>query len=272
MVLALHLLAIAGYLAAWAAQVRGFRIRDARPSSAAVLLTATGATAHLLGLIAFVLAHQTLPLVGLGPASSTLALSISAVFLAAAVLRPDTRSAGLLVLPFILLLLAEAAIVGIEPVQPQTAFRGPWFVFHVATVFAGYAGLLLASVAGVMYLFQFRALKRKDFGSVFRFFPSLDTLDRLNRVGLGVGFPSLTMGLIAGWGFTLTYGRGLALGDAEVIFGVVTWVVFLLAILVRVLPPARAVSTALATALAFGVTVGTFLVLRLASGPTGFFL
>lgn len=272
MVLTLHALAGAGYLLAWILQLRGFRDRVGGPRGLAMWVAAAAAALHLAGVLAYGLTYGTPPLVGLGPASSTLAVTIALAFLGASALREETRAAGLFVLPCVLLLLGEALVVGIEPAPRETAFRGPWFVFHVGAVFAGYAGLLLASAAGGMYLLQLRALKRKRFGSVFRFFPSLDGLDALNRFGLLVGFPALTLGLMAGWSFTLTYGRGLALEDPEVLFGLVTWGAFLAAILIRARPGWRGQGAARATAGAFAVTFATFLLLRLTTSAPGSFL
>ena len=111
----------------------------------------------------------------------------------------DRSSAGLLVLPLVLVFLAASAWVGPVPAQPTSELRGSWLVAHVVSVLAGYASLLLGSVAAAMYWLQFRALKQKEFGNVFRYFPSLESLDRMNRIGLGVGLSVLAIGLLAGW-------------------------------------------------------------------------
>lgn len=272
MIFALHLAALVGYAAAWGFLVRAFR-SGGGPQESVGWWTAVGAVlVHVLGLAWFVARYRTFPLVGLGPASSTLALAIALLTLGAAV-QQERRPAALFVLPVVVVLVALAVLVGLQPVLLRTAFRGPWFVLHVATVFIGCAGLVLASAAGAMYLLQFRALKRKRFGSVFRFFPSLDVLDRLNRLGLLVGFPGLTVGLIAGWSWTLTYGRGLALGDPQVAFGVITWLAYLFAIAARMSPDWRGERAAVVSTSAFVVSVLTFLVLRIVIvGPESVFL
>lgn len=272
MILALHLVAAGAYLAGWAIELRAFRSGDPAPRGRVLAAIGVAVAAHLSGLVGFVAAHSTLPLVGLGPASSTLALLIGLVALVVS-FRAESRPATLLLLPPLVFFLGEAIAVGLEPAAPQTAFRGPWFVFHVGSVFAGYAALLLGSAAATMYLLQFRSLKRKRFGSVFRFFPSLDALDRLNRAGLYVGFPALTLGLVAGWSWTLTYGGGgLALGDPEVVLGIITWVAYLAAIITRLLPGSRNGRAAAVSAVAFVVTAAAFLSLRVAVGSAGFFL
>lgn len=273
MIFALHVTAIAAYLAAWAVHFSDFRIREKGPRRGrALVAVALGVGAQGGALVLYVLRYDAVPLVGLGPASSALALVIAAIALAAAV-STEARAAVLFLLPWALFLLAEAVIVGVEPAVRQTSFRGPWFVAHVSVVFVGYGALLLASAAALMYLLQFRALKRKEFGSVFRFFPSLDALDRLNRLGLLVGFPALTAGLVLGWSWTLTYGqRGLALEDPEVIFGIVTWVAYLAAIVARVFPGWKGERAADASTAAFVITLVVFLVLRFTAAPSGFFL
>lgn len=272
MILAFHLVALMGYLVAWAFLLRAFRSGGAFPESAG-WWTAVGAVVlHGLGLAWFVARYRALPLVGLGPASSTLALAIALLALGAAV-RPERRPAALFVLPIVAGLMGISVAVGLRPVLLRSQFRGPWFVLHVASVFVGCAGLVLASAAAAMYVLQFRALKRKRFGSVFRFFPSLDVLDRLNRLGLVVGFPALTIGLLLGWGWTLTYGRGLELGDPQVLFGVVTWLAYLVAIVTRMTSKWRGERAAMVSASAFVVSALVFLILRVAVvGPARVFL
>lgn len=270
MILALHLIAFVLYAAAWVLQLRGFRAgRD--PGGAEVTAVGAGLAVHAAGLLLYAVSYRSLPLVGLGPASSSLALFIS-LFVFAASLKTDLRAAGLFLLPPVLLLLGEAMVVGIEPSSRQIAFRGPWFILHVSAIFVGYAGLAAASAAAIMYVLQFRALKRKEFGSVFSFFPALDSLDRLNKVGLAVGFPALSVGLLAGWSWTLTFGRGLALDNAGTILGMVTWGAYLAAIAARARPGPRGERAAVISVVAFLLTFVAFLALRLTARGTGFFL
>ena len=217
------------YGVAWLLQVADFLGRDAarHPRSWAVALVAMGL--HLVALLTFWLTNRMPPLSGFGPASAFLAFALATGFLFASRTR-ERRSAGLLVLPLIIALLGASLAAGPAAGPPAPALRGPWLVAHVLLVFGGYASLLLASVAAAMYLFQFRALKRKDFGHVFRFFPSLESLDRMNRAGLAGGLSALAIGLLAGWSLSLTFGRGLTLGDVDVAFGLLTWVVYSVAL------------------------------------------
>jgi ABC-type uncharacterized transport system permease subunit len=267
----LHLAAMAGYLGSWAIFVRAFREGGGPSEEMGWKVALAAAGVHALALVVFTVARNSVPLVGLGPASSTLALAI-AVLLLGASRREEVRPTILFVLPLILLLLAEAVAVGIEPTTPTTEFRGIWLWAHVGTVFVGYAALALASAAAAMYVLQFRTLKRKEFGSVFSFFPSLDTLDGLNRTGLKVGFSALTLGLIAGWSRTLSYGQGFELADPQVIFGIITWVAYLVAIGTRMVRRGKREWAARATVGAFLVTAAAFGVLRITVESGGFFL
>lgn len=271
MIVPLHVLALLAYAGAWVLELRAFRAAEPGEQRPALVLVLVGVAVHLLALGVYAVQHQVLPLVGVGPASSSLALLLVGLTVAAAEAY-DVRSVSLFLLPLSLLLLGEAVWVGVEPAVRETAFRGPWFVAHVGTTFVGYAGLALASGAAVMYVLQFRALKRKSFGKVFRFFPSLDALDRVHRLGLGVGFSALTVGLVTGTAWTVTYGAGFDLANPQVLFGMVTWSAYLAALLVRLPGGWRGRRAAEVTGAAFLITSAVFLYLRVAAGDSPFFL
>jgi len=265
MIRALHFVALLAYLAAWALHLRMFRAGKTSPSRGSLAATA-GLAAHGMALLVFVATYRVLPLVGLGPASSSLALAIAIFVIGGGAVRLEVRATGLFLLPLVLALVAQALTVGVVPSQRETAFSGAWFAVHVISVFAGLAGLALASAAAAGYALQFRALKRRQFGSVFRFFPSLDALDRVNRIGLLVGFPALTIGLLAGWSWTLTFGQGLELSHPQVILGIVTWVAYLSAIGARWSRRWSGLRAAMVSTGAFFVTAFTLALLRLFVG------
>jgi HemX protein len=217
---------------------------------------------HGLGLVAFTAVYAELPLVGLAPSLCTLAFLI-AVFLFTATVATDSRPVGLVLVPLVAVLLAVALVLGIAPTGQPMAFSGIWFYLHVLLAFVGYAGLAIAFAAGLLYLLQFRELKDKRLGRIFRFFPSLPVLDRLGRHGLLVGFPALTLSLMLGWAWTVRFQRTLAAGDPQVIWGVVTWLVFAAVIATRkVSGPSTEWRAALGSVIGFVVVVVSYLVLR----------
>jgi ABC-type transport system involved in cytochrome c biogenesis permease subunit len=156
------------------------------------------------------------------------------------------------------------------PSSPARAFVGVWFSLHVVLAFAGYACLALAFAAGLLYLLQFRALKERRLGRVFRYFPSLTTLDMVGRRAIAVGFPGLSLGIALGWAWTLRYRQSLAIGDPQVIWGVLSWFVFFALLFVRSGGAGRERRSALANVVGFLVVVAAYVVLRVSmtSGRT----
>ncbi|HSH46823.1 MAG TPA: cytochrome c biogenesis protein CcsA, partial [Longimicrobiales bacterium] len=223
-----------------------------------------GLAAHGGALVVFTARHGDLPLAGLGPALSSLAFLSATAMLVAGVLK-EARPLGAVVLPFAAVLVGVALLLGIEPGE-SVAFGGVWFYFHVVPSLLGYAALALASAAGLLYLLQFRELKGKRFGRMFRFLPPLETLDRVGRIALVSGLVALTLGLLAGTVWTMTFAAaGLT---PKVAWGVLTWLVFVVALLARRKGMTGDRRAALVSVVGFVVVVVAYLVLRLAE-PAG---
>jgi ABC-type uncharacterized transport system permease subunit len=179
---------------------------------------------------------------------------------------------GLVLVPVAAAVAAIAEIVGVRPSGAVMSFRGPWFVVHVVLAFLGYAGLTVAFAAGLMYLIQFRELKSKRFGAIFRFFPPLDTLDRIVRGSLVAGWAFLTLALAVGWAWNARFGRPMSAGNPQIVWGVLTWLVFAAALGARLGGGRPARRAALASVVGFAVVVGGYLLLRVAEGRGGTFL
>jgi HemX protein len=267
----LHGLAFGCYGVVAGALFASFANGRSAPPRAAVYVHAAGVLAHLAALVAFALRYGQLPLAGLGPGLSTLTFLI-AVGLLAGTGRRDGRPIGLVLAPLCALLLGVALLIGVEPAASVLAFRGVWFGLHVVLAFVGYACLALAFAAGVLYLLQFRELKEKRLGRVFRYFPSLTTLDRVGRRAIVVGFPGLSLGIALGWAWTLRYQQTLAFGDPEVIWGILTWFVFFALLFMRSGGAGRERRAALANVVGFLVVVTAYLVLRMSMTPGRMFL
>src|SRR5690606_20973683 len=69
---------------------------------------------------------------------------------------------------------------------------------HVLLASAGLAALGLAGLAGLFFLYEHRGLKRRRPLARRLPLPSLEALDRVNRVALALGFPLLTLGVVTG--------------------------------------------------------------------------
>jgi ABC-type uncharacterized transport system permease subunit len=273
MVAWLHLAALVLYGSAAALMgysfVRG--TADRRLPVAASGGLAVALAAHTAALAVYTAYWRELPLLGLGPSLSTLAYLLGLGTLVASSLG-HARAVGLVLFPVVTVLVAVAGAVGVHPSGEVLAFQDVWFTLHVVLAFDGYVGLTLAFGAGLMYLLQFRELKSKRFGAIFRFFPPLDTLDRLGRLGILVGFPFLTVAMLVGWAWMARFDGALRTADSKLAWVIVSWVVFLAAIVARLGGGRRARRGALASVIGFVLVVVIYVVMRVQTVHAGAFL
>lgn len=267
----LHLVSLALYALSAALLGVSMARSDRRLPGIAATVLAAAIMAHLAELVAYTHEFHELPLVGLGPSLSVFALLIAAGSLGLATLG-RTGPVGLVLVPVAAAVAAIAEIVGVRPSRQVMDFQGPWFVFHVVLAFVGYAGLTVAFAAGLMYLLQFRELKSKRFGAVFRFFPPLDTLDRIGRGGLIAGMSFLTLALLVGWAWTERFGRPMSPGNPKVVWGILSWLVFAAALAARAGGGRPARRAAMASVVGFAVVIFGYVVLRIAESGGGAFL
>lgn len=242
-----------------------------RLTTIASAFVAAALLVHAVALVDYSAHWEQLPLVGLGPSLSTLAFLIALGCLMAATFG-HASSVGIVLLPVVAALMALAAVVGIAPAGETMTFQGAWFVLHVVFAFIGYVGLTVAFAAGLMYLLQFRELKSKHFGAVFRFFPPLETLDRLGRQGLQVGFLFWTLALLLAWAWTANFQESVLPGNPKLVLVISSWVVFLSALLARSGAGRRGERAALASVLGFVLVVVLHVIVRIQAAQHGAFL
>jgi HemX protein len=245
--------------------------RGAAPHTGTVM-AAGGVLLHGIGLAVFTARYAELPVAGLAPSLCTLAFLI-ALFLVAATVTRESRTVGLVLVPFVAALLAIALVLGITPAGQPLTRGGTWLWLHVVLAFLGCAGLTISCAAGLLYLLQFRELKGKRLGRVFRFFPSLPTLDRLGRRGLAIGFPALTLALIIASTWTVRSRLTFSAAQTEVIWGVLTWLTFAVVLLARGRGGTDSERRgARASVIGFVVVVVAYVVLRFSMAVGGVFL
>lgn len=268
MVTALHVVALSLYLAVAGGMAhsllgggRGVSPLAGRAAVAAVVM-------HGAALVGYVLSFGELPLVGLAPSLSVLAFLIG-LFLLAAAWPGEARTLGVVLSPFVALLLGVALVRGISPTGALAAYRGVWLYFHTTLAFLGFVGLVLAFAAGLIYLLQFRELKGKRLGRVFRFFPSLEVLDRVTWYSLLLGFSALTLGLVVGWAWAARFEEPWAVREPKVIWGVMTWLIFVCALAVRLTGVGRRRRGAVVAVVGFVVAVVMYVVLRVTEVAAG---
>jgi ABC-type uncharacterized transport system permease subunit len=236
-----------------------------------VALIGAAVIAHTIALIAFTAAYRELPLVGLGASLSSFAFLIGACLLAAA-LATESRPLGLILAPIISVLLIAVLALGVAPSGEPMEFGGIWFAAHVVFAFIGYAGLAVTFACSILYLLQFRELKSKRFGKVFRFFPSLEMLDTVGHRALLVGFSTLTLALVLGWAWTVQFKHSLEMSDPKVLWAVFTWIAFAIALASRTGGAGAERRAARVNIAAFTIIILAYVVLRIAITRSGVFL
>lgn len=272
MVTALHLVALIFYLA-MAGLLAGSLAGGGRsgvPEWAG--RAAVGAVvAHGAGLVAYLMVFSEIPLVGFAPSLSVLSFLIGVLLLVSASLG-EVRTLGVVLSPLVALLLGVALLVGIAPAGELVTFRSLWLYFHITLAFVGFAGLALAFAAGLVYLLQFRELKGKRLGRVFRFFPALGMLDRVGWWALVCGFVALNLGLLVGWAWAVRFAEVWVVRDPKVIWGLLTWSIFASALLVRAGGAGCRRRGAVVSVFGFLLVVLVYLVLRITEATGGVFL
>src|SRR5206468_12782281 len=166
-----------------------------RASTTAVLtVLGTGIVAHAGALLAFAHQSSAVPLTGLGPALSFAGLVLAMTLLVVELLARDV-SMTLIAAPLAAVSTACANVIGLTPGRSAEGVRGLWLLSHIALSFIGIAAFATAAAAGAMYLVQRHELKSRRFGTIFRFFPPLATLDRVNHFAVIAGWLGLTLGV-----------------------------------------------------------------------------
>jgi len=271
MVTTLHVVALSCYLAVAVTLSLSLARGGRRVPRWVGQLAVAAVGAHAAGLGAYVVVYDELPLVGMAPSLSVLGFLIGASLLVLA-WPGEARTLGVVISPLVSLILGMALRLGIEPTGALAAYRGLWLYFHTILSFVGYAGLALAFAAGVVYLLQFRELKGKRLGRIFRFFPALEVLDRVGLWALLLGFPALTVGLLVGWAWTARFEVAWAVREPKVVWGILSWVTYAVAVAVRGVGNGSRRRGAVFAVAGFVLVVVTYLVLRATEAVGGVFL
>ncbi len=234
-------------------------------------LAAAGVAVHAVALARFTVDYGQLPLTGLAPSLSTVALTIG-IGLVATLGLGEGRRVGIVLVPVVILLQAVAVSLGLEPGTESLDWEGPWFAFHVTLAFVGLGGLAVAFASGLLYLVQLHELNTKRMGRLFQFTPPLATLDRLVRTGLVVGFITFTLSLALGWLWTISFRESFDLSNPKVVWAIMSCLIFVAALGVRIGGGVKERRSALAAVVGFSFIVVSYVGLRLVSGQGGFFL
>src|SRR3954466_2384253 len=260
-----HFIAITCYLGAAALAATPFARPVAAPVRGVVAILGAGILAHAAGLFAYALRVGQLPLTGLGPSLSFAGLVLAATLLVVEIAARDV-SLTLVAAPLAALPTVCANLIGLVPGLEPAGARGTWLFAHIALSFLGIAAFATAAAAGCMYLVERRELKSRRFGAIFRFFPPLDTLDRVNHVAAIAGWLGLTLGVVLAVTYSLAY-RELSI--LKVVWAMGAWLAVSGIALGRVVGGWQARRAAIYSSVSFAAVVVLYVAFRFAESNGG---
>lgn len=118
-----------------------------------------------------------------------------------------------------------AVLVARPASRPHDVAATPWAVAHGSAMILATAAVVFAAANSALYLLGSYRLKHKGIMQVLGRIPNMETLTRMNRIGVQVGFVLLTLGVISGLGLASLVGPGIAgwLADGKVICILGAW-------------------------------------------------
>jgi ABC-type uncharacterized transport system permease subunit len=179
-----------------------------------------------------ILLSGQLTLASVHNSESLLALLLMAAFMIVYLVY-KTSSPGIVMFPLVFVLTFIAA-TGQQPfLLTSSVMRRGWLFTHIALIFTGYAALFVSFSASLLYMVQERNLKSKQGRGVLSRLPALEVIDEIGYRSLLLGFPFMTLGLIAGlFVAQFTYGR-IDLLDPKILLSILMWAVYLLLLYTR---------------------------------------
>ncbi|VAW40392.1 HemX protein, negative effector of steady-state concentration of glutamyl-tRNA reductase [hydrothermal vent metagenome] len=187
----------AAYFLATAAYIVFFVSQKGRVRVIARTIFLAAAILHTLNILARYLEAGHAPITSYHETVSFFAWSIAWSYLLFR-WRYTIKNFGTFVSVLTLLLMFIAAMASREILPLVPALQSWWLPVHASIALIADGFLALACIGGIMYLLQEREIKRKRFGLFYSRLPSLEALDRLNHQCISVGFPLMTLGIIAG--------------------------------------------------------------------------
>jgi HemX protein len=260
-----HFVAITCYVGAAALAATPFARPVGAPVRGVAALLGLGVLAHALGLYEYAQRVGQLPLTGLGPSLSFAGFVLAATLLVVELVAKEV-SLTLVAAPLAALPTTCANLIGLFPGVEPTGARGAWLVAHIALSFLGIAAFGTAAAAGCMYLVERRELKSRRFGAIYRFFPPLATLDRVNHVAAIAGWLGLTLGVVLAVTYSVAYRE---MSPLKVVWATGAWLAVSGIALGRVVGGWQAHRAAVYSAVSFAAIVVLYVAFRVAESNGG---
>lgn len=263
-----HFVAISCYVGAAALAAVPFARPVQAPLRGVLAVLGLGIAAHAAALLAFARQVDTLPLTGLGPSLSFAGLVLAFTLLVVEVLARDV-SLTVVAAPLAALSTICANVIGLTLFRGAEGVRGAWLFAHIALSFIGIAAFATAAAAGTMYLLQRRELKSRRFDTLFRFFPPLATLDRVNHLAAIAGWLGLTLGIVLAATYSVAYHE---MNLPQLLWGGGAWIAVTCVAIGRMAAGWQAQRAAKYSSMAFAAVLLLYVAFRVAGPGTGQFL
>src|SRR5215510_8192924 len=263
-----HFLAIIFYFGAAALAAVPFARPVNAPVRGVASALAMGIAAHVTALLLFGFQADAVPMTGLGPALSFPGLLLAITLLVAELFARDV-SLTLIAAPLAAIPTIFGIVIGLAPGESVEGARGRWLFSHIGLSFLGMAAFATAAAAGTMYLVQRHELKSRRFGALFRFFPPLATLDRVNHLAAIVGWLGLTLGVALATTYSVAYQQ---MNLPQLVWGSSAWLAVTCIALGRVAGGWQAHRAAKYSSAAFVVVLLLYVAFRFADPAAGHFL
>ena len=260
-----HFIAITCYIGAAALAATPFARPVGAPVRGVVALLASGVLAHAAALVVYAVRMGQLPLTGLGPSLSFAGFALAATLLIVEIAAHEV-SLTLVAGPLAAVPTVVANLIGLVPGAEPAGARGAWLIAHIALSFVGIAAFATAAAAGCMYLVERRELKSRRFGAIFRFFPPLATLDRVNHVAVVAGWVVLTLGVVLAVSYAMMYHE---LNTPKLVWAMGAWLAVTGIALGRVAGGWQARRAAIYSSVSFTAVVVLYVAFRIAETNGG---
>lgn len=263
-----HFFAILCYIGSVAVAAAPFARPVRAPIRLVCVILGVGVAAHLVGLVAYSVHSAAVPLTGLGPALSVAGALIAMTLFVVEFMAGEV-SLTLVAAPLAAVSTIAAVLLGLRPGTGAEGMRGVWLFSHIALSFVGMATFAAAGAAGAMYLLERRELKSRRFGPIFRVFPPLATLDRVNHLAAIASWLTLTIAIVLASTYSVAYHQ---LNVAQLVWGTGAWIAVSWIALGRVLSGWQARRAAVYSSVAFTAVVVLYVAFRISLPGTGQFL
>ncbi len=173
------------------------------------------------------------------------------------------RGLGLFLLPIVAIVLFLGLLLMLFRPEPFN-YTSAWGSVHVLSILIGSAALAAGCAGGVVYLLADRQLHRRglETGGRWMPLPSLATMEKFNQTAILIGFPLLTVGMVAGFVWISRQPEG-ASGDAwamapKIVLAVCVWLIYALVVHVRFAPSFRGKRVAWLSIIGFVLLLGVY--------------